>query len=45
MRAWADAAGDRELVLQVMADNAPGRALYDRLGFTRSHGYHYRRSP
>lgn len=45
MRAWAEAAGDRGLVLQVMTDNAPALALYAALGFTRSHGYHYRRAP
>ncbi|MFG1809314.1 GNAT family N-acetyltransferase [Streptomyces sp. NPDC049040] len=29
--------------LQVEADNAGARSLYDRLGFTDHHGYHYRR--
>ncbi|MFJ5676664.1 GNAT family N-acetyltransferase [Streptomyces sp. NPDC093097] len=31
--------------LQVEADNAGALALYDGLGFTEHHGYHYRRGP
>ena len=34
MRAWANAAADRALFLQILEDNGPGLALYDRLGFT-----------
>ncbi len=33
------------LYAQVEAGNAPARALFARAGFTRSHGYHYRRAP
>ena len=31
--------------LQVERDNAPARALYDKLGFTDHHAYHYLRAP
>ncbi|HEX8123842.1 MAG TPA: GNAT family N-acetyltransferase [Solirubrobacteraceae bacterium] len=31
------------LYAQVEVDNAPAQALFARAGFTRSHGYHYRR--
>ncbi|MEU0936584.1 GNAT family N-acetyltransferase [Embleya sp. NPDC005971] len=31
--------------LQVESDNRPARELYDALGFTDHHRYHYRRSP
>lgn len=39
---WSAANGCDRLYLQVEADNAPAQALYRALGFTRSHGYHYR---
>ena len=44
VRAWARAAEGRGLYLQVRQDNAAGHALYEAAGFTRSHGYHYRRA-
>ncbi|CAA9256335.1 MAG: hypothetical protein AVDCRST_MAG41-2195 [uncultured Corynebacteriales bacterium] len=43
--AWAAPRGAVGVYLQVADDNAAGRALYDRLGFTRHHGYHYRLAP
>ena len=45
VRAWARAAEGRGLYLQVRRDNAPGHALYEAAGFTRSHSYHYRLRP
>jgi GNAT superfamily N-acetyltransferase len=41
----ACAEGATAAYLQVEADNAGARALYDRMGFTDHHGYHYRRPP
>ncbi len=42
---WAQAGGADRLYLQVEDDNASARALYEHLGFVRSHGYHYRTAP
>jgi GNAT superfamily N-acetyltransferase len=39
---WARAAGAHSCVLQVASSNAPALALYERLGFTEHHRYHYR---
>ena len=37
--------GGSRCVLQVAASNEPAIALYDRLGFTEHHRYHYRLAP
>jgi N-acetylglutamate synthase len=42
---WAMQRGARRIYLQVEAANAPAHALYASVGFTRSHGYHYRVAP
>jgi ribosomal protein S18 acetylase RimI-like enzyme len=42
---WAVEHGARRLYLQVESTNAAAHALYERAGFTRSHGYHYRAAP
>ncbi len=39
---WAAERGSQTLYLQVDEGNAAARGLYDRLGFTTSHGYHFR---
>ncbi|MFD0560419.1 acetyltransferase (GNAT) family protein [Stackebrandtia endophytica] len=39
---WAARRGARRVVVQVEEDNVAARALYDRLGFTTHHRYHYR---
>jgi ribosomal protein S18 acetylase RimI-like enzyme len=44
VRAWARLSEGRALYLQVEKSNEPAQALYARAGFTRSHGYHYRRA-
>jgi len=43
--AWAAERGALSVYLQVADDNAAARALYDRLGFARHHGYHYCLAP
>jgi GNAT superfamily N-acetyltransferase len=43
--AWAADRGGHSCTLQVVATNAPALALYDRLGFTEHHRYHYRLAP
>lgn len=42
---WADAHGAERVYLQVAAENTAALALYDGLGFSKHHGYHYRRAP
>ena len=45
LTAWAMERSARRRYLQVDSANAPAHALYERAGFTRSHGYHYRAGP
>lgn len=45
LAAWARAGSATSCVLQVAASNGPALALYDRLGFTEHHRYHYRVAP
>jgi N-acetylglutamate synthase len=42
---WARARGASACALQVAATNDAGLALYERLGFTEHHRYHYRLAP
>lgn len=42
---WAAGEGARRLVLYVIADNYPARALYDKLGYRQLSTYHYRVKP
>jgi len=42
---WSREHGATAMYLQVKLDNAAARALYASLGFTRSHGYHFRAAP
>jgi GNAT superfamily N-acetyltransferase len=42
---WGRDRGARACLLQVVETNAPALALYDRLGFTEHHRYHYRLGP
>lgn len=42
---WAGAQGANQVYLQVETGNAGALALYDQLGFTRHHRYHYRTRP
>jgi ribosomal protein S18 acetylase RimI-like enzyme len=43
LQGWAAARGGHSVYLQVVASNAPARALYRRAGFIEHHRYHYRR--
>lgn len=43
---WAKAQGATDACLQVVADNAPARALYEQIGLAGEvYRYHYRRAP
>jgi ribosomal protein S18 acetylase RimI-like enzyme len=42
---WGSEQGARSCLLQVVESNAPALALYERLGFTEHHRYHYRLGP
>lgn len=40
---WAGSHGATQVYLQVAADNTPALTMYDAMGFTGHHRYHYRR--
>jgi ribosomal protein S18 acetylase RimI-like enzyme len=42
--AWGRERGGHSCLLQVAGGNAPALALYERLGFTEHHRYHYRQA-
>ena len=42
---WASQQGAQRAYLQMVEDNAPARALYERLGFEEIYRYWYRISP
>jgi GNAT superfamily N-acetyltransferase len=42
---WSHDGGARDLYLQVECDNGPAETLYASMGFSRSHGYHFRIAP
>ena len=42
---WGRAQGAARSYLQVLVDNAPAVALYERLGYWVHHDYHYRTDP
>ena len=42
---WAAERGATTAYLQVLGDNAPALALYDRLGFVEHHRYRYLAAP
>lgn len=43
LQGWAAERGAHSVYLQVVASNAPARALYRQAGFIEHHRYHYRR--